>query len=178
MAEATPQLAGHAPGDGNTLSLQLAPSLALHKCLNRCTRQPAQGPVHAQRTCTCRSTRTRLCAGCLQGASLSRARPAALMPAKASALLCALVHWGALASTRVTQGHMQGQAVYTCRVLHQGVFLQPLADKFTRLALQLLARFASWLAAGLQQQQQQNQADGAEAAPHDSAPEQAGSHRP
>jgi len=29
------------------------------------------------------------------------------------------------------------------------VFLRPLADKFARLALQLLARYNAWLAAGL-----------------------------
>jgi len=29
------------------------------------------------------------------------------------------------------------------------VFLAPLADKFVRLALQLVARYAGWLAAGL-----------------------------
>ena len=37
------------------------------------------------------------------------------------------------------------------RVLDPGVFLQPLGDKFMRLALQLLARYSSWLTAGLQQ---------------------------
>ena len=37
------------------------------------------------------------------------------------------------------------------RVLDPGVFLQPLGDKFVRLTLQLLARYTSWLAAGLQQ---------------------------
>lgn len=31
------------------------------------------------------------------------------------------------------------------------MFLQPLADRFMRLVLQLLARYTSWLAAGLQQ---------------------------
>ena len=29
------------------------------------------------------------------------------------------------------------------------MWLQPLADKFVRLALQLLARFAAWLSAGM-----------------------------
>ena len=39
-------------------------------------------------------------------------------------------------------------------MLDKGTFLQPLADKFVRLALQLLARYSSWLAAGLQQASQ------------------------
>ena len=36
VSQASPQQAGQAPQDGNTLSLQLAPTLALHKCLLRC----------------------------------------------------------------------------------------------------------------------------------------------
>lgn len=36
-----------------------------------------------------------------------------------------------------------------CRCIAEDVWLQPLADKFVRLALQLLARFAVWLAAGI-----------------------------
>ena len=36
-------------------------------------------------------------------------------------------------------------------MLDKGTFLQPLADRFVRLALQLLARYASWLSAGLEQ---------------------------
>ena len=35
------------------------------------------------------------------------------------------------------------------RCVAQDVFLRPLADKFARLALQLLARYNAWLAAGL-----------------------------
>ena len=46
-------------------------------------------------------------------------------------------------------GGCQGELA--CRVLDPGVFLQPLADRFMRLVLQLLARYTSWLAAGLQQ---------------------------
>ena len=34
------------------------------------------------------------------------------------------------------------------RVLSPDVFLRPLADKFARLALQLLARYTSWLKLG------------------------------
>ena len=36
-------------------------------------------------------------------------------------------------------------------MLDKGTFLQPLADRFVRLALQLLARYATWLSAGLEQ---------------------------
>lgn len=35
------------------------------------------------------------------------------------------------------------------RCVAPDVFLRPLADKFARLALQLLARYAAWLAQGL-----------------------------
>ncbi len=35
------------------------------------------------------------------------------------------------------------------RCVAPDVFLRPLADKFARLALQLLARYNAWLAAGL-----------------------------
>ncbi len=34
------------------------------------------------------------------------------------------------------------------RCLAADVFLRPLADKFTRLALQLVARYAGWLSSG------------------------------
>jgi conserved oligomeric Golgi complex subunit 2 len=34
------------------------------------------------------------------------------------------------------------------RCLAADVFLRPLADKFTRLALQLVARYAGWLSRG------------------------------
>lgn len=39
-------------------------------------------------------------------------------------------------------------ARFSDRVLSEEVFLRPLADKFSRLALQLLARYASWLKLG------------------------------
>jgi hypothetical protein len=37
------------------------------------------------------------------------------------------------------------------RCLAPDVFLRPLADKFTRLALQLVARYAGWLSSGARQ---------------------------
>ena len=36
-------------------------------------------------------------------------------------------------------------------MLASEIFLRPLADRFVRLALQLLARYTSWLSEGLQQ---------------------------
>ena len=36
------------------------------------------------------------------------------------------------------------------RCIAEDVWLQPLADKFVRLTLQLLARFAAWLSAGME----------------------------
>lgn len=38
-----------------------------------------------------------------------------------------------------------------CRSLASEVFLHPLADKFGRLLLQLLARYSSWLRLGTSQ---------------------------
>lgn len=46
--------------------------------------------------------------------------------------------------------HMLQRARCDRRCIAEDVWLQPLADKFVRLALQLLARFAAWLSAGME----------------------------
>lgn len=57
-----------------------------------------------------------------------------------------------------------------CRCTADDVWLQPLADKFARLALQLLARFAAWLGAGMDARSVA--AAGAAVAPNDADPAQ------
>ena len=55
----------------------------------------------------------------------------------------------------VTAGVQQMEYIYhetlccDCRCTADGVYLQPLADRFARLVMQLLARYAVWLANGL-----------------------------
>ena len=53
-----------------------------------------------------------------------------------------------LASRRACQGYLN-KGMLGCRCTADGVYMQPLADKFARLVLQLLARYAFWVTEGI-----------------------------
>lgn len=57
------------------------------------------------------------------------------------------------------------------RCVAPDVFLRSLADKFTRLALQLLARYAAWLSQGLAAAEQPPPAPAQQASPSGAAPQ-------